>query len=146
MAEPLIRRFEEVLGPLESADLPAEVRQQAEALKAKFLSDEWLYKKGQRRPGRDVKIARGVNVVQRVHKAPGGLLPATLEVKGDRLVSVSLSGDFFCYPEDGVSDLESALEGTSVDQVGDAVAAFYASGEVETPGVTPADWLKVLLP
>jgi lipoate-protein ligase A len=146
MAEPLIRRFEQVLGPLEPADLPAAVRQQAEALKALFLSEEWLYKKGRKRPGREVKIAGGVNVLQRVHKAPGGLLRATLEVRGDRLASVSLSGDFFCYPEDGVSALESTLEGASLEQVGDAVTAFYASGAAEMPGVSADDWLKVLAP
>jgi len=45
---------------------------------------------------RDVRIATGVNVVQRLHKAPGGLLRAVSEVKDGRFESVSLSGDFFC--------------------------------------------------
>ncbi len=141
----LIHHFEQVLGTLEPAALPQEVRDKAEQLKSHFLGQEWLYKKGKRGPGRDVKIAAGVNVVQRVHKAPGGLLRATVEVKGDRLTTVSLSGDFFCYPQDAISGLENALSGASLDRVQGIVTRFYGSGSVETPGVTIEDWLKVLV-
>ncbi|MBM4430435.1 MAG: lipoate--protein ligase family protein [Chloroflexi bacterium] len=145
MAFPLIRRFEQVLGPLDTAELPQVVYEQVEILKPQFLSEEWLYKKGRQRPGREVKIASGVNVVQRLHKAPGGLLRATMETDENRLHSVSLSGDFFCYPEDAISQLEAALEGATLEQVQGIVADFYARGGVETPGVTAEDWLRVLL-
>jgi hypothetical protein len=118
---------------------------QAQVLKPQFLSEEWLYKKGRQRPGREVKIASGVNVVHRLHKSPGGLLRATIEARENCLNKVSLSGDFFCYPEDAVSQMELALEGVSLEQVQGIVADFYARGRVETPGVTADDWLKVLL-
>ena len=144
MVTPLIHRFEQVLGPLEPAALPQAVFDQIEVLRPRFLSEEWLYKKGRRRAARTVKIASGVNVVQRVHKAPGGLIRATLEIKENRLGSVSLSGDFFCYPEDAISELESTLEGTSAEQIEDVLADFYARRRVETPGVTVDDWLRVL--
>jgi lipoate-protein ligase A len=142
---PLIRRFEAVLGPLEPAVLPQTVRQKVEELKPLFLTEEWRYKKGKMRPGRAVTIAAGVHVVQRLHKAPGGLLRATLEQKGDRLASVSLSGDFFSYPQDAVSALEAELAGASLERVAAIVTAFYDQGRIETPGVTPEDWLEVLL-
>lgn len=145
MVTPLIQGFEQVLGPLEPAVLPQAVRTTAEALMPHFLSEAWLLKKGKQRPGREVKIASGVNVLQRLHKAPGGLLRATLELKGDRLASVSLSGDFFCYPQDAISALEDALAGASRERVEHIVNAFYASGGIETPGVNTQDWLKVLL-
>jgi lipoate-protein ligase A len=146
MAEPLLRRFEQVLGPLDAAEVPQEVRRQARVLEAQFLSEEWLYKKGKIRPGREVKIAGGVNVIQRMHKAPGGLLRATVELKEGRLATVLLSGDFFAYPQDAVGDLEAALQRAEVGEVQGIVQAFYARGEAETPGVTADDWLKVLLP
>jgi lipoate---protein ligase len=144
MATPLIRRFEQVLGPLEPTDLPQTVLDEAERLKSHFLSEDWLYKKGQRRIGRDIKIASGVNVIQRVFKAPGGLLRATVEVKDNRLAYVSLSGDFFCYPQETIGDLETALGGAPLPEVSGVVEHFYASRAVETPGVTPADWMRVL--
>ena len=144
MVTPLIRRFEEVLGPLEPAELPQAVYERIEALKPQFLSEEWLYKRGKRLAERDVRIASGVNIVQRVHKAPGGLLRATVEVRDGHLASVSLSGDFFCYPQDVVSELEAALEDAPIQEVGEMVARFYATHKIETPGVSPEDWQKVL--
>ena len=144
MVQPLIRRFEQVLGPLEPAALPQAVYDQIETLKPLFQSEEWLYKKGQWRPGRDVKIASGVNVIQRLHKAPGGLTRATLELRAGQFGFVSLAGDLFCYPQDAIAELESALEGTPVGEAKDVVTRFYSSHPIETPGVTVDDWAKVL--
>jgi len=145
MATPLICRLEEVFGPLESVPVPEAVYRQVGTLTPLFLSEDWLYKKGKRRQDRTVRIAAGVDVVQRIHKAAGGLLRATFEVKDNRLANVSISGDFFCYPEGAIAQLESALEGTPLEQVGTTLSRFYAHYEIETPGVTTDDWLKVLL-
>jgi len=145
MVRPLVSRLEQVLGTLEPGALPASVYEKADELKPSYLSEDWLHKKGKRVAGRDVRIATGVNVIQRLHKSPGGLLRATLEVKGDRLSGVALSGDFFAYPRDVVQRLERELAGASLERVASIVSGFYASGGIETPGVTPEDWLKVLL-
>lgn len=144
MVTPLIRRFEQVLGPLEPAALPQAVSDQIEALKPRFQSAEWLYKKGRRQVGRNIKIATGVNVIQHVYKAPGGLIRATVQVDSGRWRYVSLSGDFFCYPADAIADLESALEGTLCAQTEDVIAQFYDTHDIETPGVAVDDWVKAL--
>ena len=144
MVTPLIRRFEQVLGHLEPSESSQAVRDQVEALKTHFQSTEWLRKKGRRAVGRNVKIATGVNVIQHVHKAPGGLIRATVEVGAGRWRCVSLSGDFFCHPRDAIGDLESALEGTLYTQARDVLARFYATHDIETPGVSVDDWVKAL--
>lgn len=146
MVAPLIGRFARVLGDLDPAELPERVPQEARALAPQFLSQEWLMGQTRRRSGRDVRIASGVNVVQRVHKAPGGLLRATLEMHGEDLTYVSLSGDFFCYPADAVLSLESALQGVRKSQVSSVLDRFYASQAFEMPGVSANDWLQVLTP
>jgi len=144
LAAPLVRRFAEVLGPLEPAPVPEAVRAEARALAPRFLAEEWLLKKGRRFPhGREVRIASGVNVLQHVHKSPGGLLRATLVLKEGRLEQVALSGDFFCYPQNSVEELERRLTGAPLERTGEVLEAFYAT-RVETPGVTVADWLEVL--
>ncbi len=143
MAGALIRRFEEVLGPLQQAEVPPAVRREADALAPRFLSEEWLSKKGKRSlRGRDVKIASNVTVVQRAHKAPGGLLRVLAELRDGRLHGVSLSGDFFCYPSDAVGMLESMLEGARLEEAEGIVESF--SEKADTPGVTVSDWLNVL--
>ncbi len=83
-------------------------------------------------------------MTQRVHKAPGGLLRAILETKDGRIVRVSLSGDFFCYPGDALAGLEDALAGASPARLESALASFFADGRVTIPGVGIPDWLAVL--
>jgi lipoate-protein ligase A len=145
MVSPLVRRFEAVLGPLAPSSLPDSLKAKADALAPSFLSDEWLFKRGKRLPqGRDVKIAGGVNVIQRMHKAPGGLLRSLAEIRDGRLRQVSLSGDFFCYPKEAVGDLERVLEDVPLERTGDVLAGFYNDRRLETPGVTVQDWLAVL--
>ena len=144
MADPLIHNFEQVMGKLTPAELPQKVRDQAEVLKKEFLSDTWLFteKKGRKTAG--TKIATGVNIVQKVFKAPGGLLKAVYELKDDRIFDLSLSGDFFCYPREAVSDLEVALEGAKLADLGRLIETFYQDNIVESPGVTPSDWNTLL--
>jgi hypothetical protein len=110
----------------------------------RFTDDEWLYKRGQRVKGREVKIASGVNVVHKVHKAPGGLIRGISEIKDDRIVSTSISGDFFFYPAEKLAVLEEALAGTKLDEVESAIVGFYQAEGIESPGVTPADFARAV--
>jgi len=144
MAEPLIRHFEQVLGTLEPAELPQKVYDQMEILKPEFESDAWLFMKRKARDERKVKIATDVNIIQHVHKAPGGLMKAVYELKENIISNLSLSGDFFCYPRKAINNLESLLDGNDLSEVGDLIADFYERSEIEIPGITPADWVKVV--
>ena len=147
MVNPLIKRYGEVLGVLEPAEVPPNVYEMARSLEPMFLSEEWLARgarsgKGKQGPEREVKIASGVNIVQRMFKAPGGLLRATCEMREGVLVNCSLSGDFFSYPQEAIVELEAALAGTPLSGLGDALVQYYATHAIETPGVTPDDWLR----
>ena len=140
----LVSRFEEVLGPLEPADLPPVVPEKVRELATLLTGDEWFYKRGKRVAGHDVKISTGVNVRQQLYKAPGGLIRATSEVKDGHLAWVSLTGDFFFYPAQRLAGLEMALAGVCVENTEEAITRFYAEQGVESPGVTPADFARVL--
>lgn len=145
MAGALARRFGEALGPLTPAELPRAVREKADELAPVTQGDEWLLRRGRpERETRDVKVASGVNVIQRLHKAPGGLLRALLEVRDQSIAHVSLSGDFFCFPRQALDELERRLRGLALRDVASNLEAFYASGAIETPGVGVADWLAAL--
>ncbi|MHB9033072.1 MAG: lipoate--protein ligase [Anaerolineae bacterium] len=145
VAVPLVRRFGEVLGPIKPALITKTLRQEADSLKSRLYSDDWLYRVNRRQTEFNTRIASGVNVQQRLYKAAGGLLRATMEVKDDILVNVSLSGDFFCYPEDAISTLETTLKNVPLDNLTEALNRFYRDNQVETPGVTTDDWLKLLV-
>lgn len=141
----LTQHLEPVTGPLEPGQMPAEVYIEVERLVPHFTSDEWLYKRGKRMSRRDVKIASGVNVVHKVHKAPGGLVRGINEIKDDRIVSTSISGDFFFYPADKLAALEEALAGVKLDEVESTIVSFYRAEGIESPGVTPADFARAIV-
>lgn len=140
----LVANFEAVLGPLERAALPPVVYDKVAELKQSHTTDEWLYKRAKRREEWQTKIATGVEVVQRLWKAPGGLIRAIVETREGRIANLSLSGDFFFYPADKLESLESALVGVELSAVESAIAAFYQREGIESPGVTPADFAKAL--
>jgi lipoate-protein ligase A len=141
----LAEKFAEVLGPMEVQTTVDDVwRAKADELAAQFLSDEWLYQK--RRPSADraVRIRAGVDVRQKMHKATGGLIRATIEVQEDAIAAASISGDFFFFPEEKLVEMEAALAGVPVAEAEQAIVEFYAEHDIESPGVTPADFAKVI--
>jgi lipoate-protein ligase A len=142
----MVEAFTHVLGPMEIETQVDDVwRRKIDELAQRFLSDNWLYRKGRsRRSGRDVKIRSGVHVRQRVCKAPGGLIRADLEVRDNTLVAVSLSGDFFFYPEEKLVDLEEALSGAVIEDALRVVSRFYEQHDIESPGVTPEDLANLI--
>jgi lipoate-protein ligase A len=145
LAAPLARRFAEVLGPLEPAPLPPEARTRVEELRGRMLGEEWLHRRGRRTAGqRDIRVGAGVNVVRRLHKAPGGLLRATLELREEVMESVELSGDFFCYPRQAIDRLERLLAGTPLRGARGVLEELYRTPGLEVPGVAVTDWLAVL--
>lgn len=141
----LAAQFQAILGPLPvETVVDAEWRAQIDTLAATLLSDEWTFRKNRQRQSRAVTIRSGVQVRHKMHKAPGGLIRATVEVQDGVLAAVALSGDFFFYPAERLSDLESALVGTRLDEAEAAIGRFYEQHAIESPGVVPADLARVL--
>jgi lipoate-protein ligase A len=140
MMSALVRNFESVLGPLSPTPLPGAVREEVARLARTHTTEDWLLRPGKRfREGRKVKIAEGVEVTQRVHKAPGGLIRATVETQQGQIVSVGLSGDFFFFPAEKVAELERYLVGAQTAEVEGACLEFYRINGIDSPGVTPSD-------
>ncbi len=143
----LVEYFAPLLGPLTTRSVDDDLRAQVQELWVQFTSPQWLHRHDRRpRPGRQVKIAEGVTVVERLHKAPGGLLRATAVVSDNRVYDVHLSGDFFFYPAHELAALEEALEG--VEARAEAIVArvqdFYQRHGIESPGLQPEDFGHLL--
>jgi lipoate-protein ligase A len=145
MAEPLIRHYEKVLGPFNESQVSDSIREKVEEIKPRYLNDEWLFMKRRNQTHRDIKIATDVNVIQHNHKAPGGLMKAVFELKDEMIKDLSLSGDYFCYPSDLDRQIEELIEGKKFNEITGILEDFYNQNEIETPGITPADWAKVII-
>lgn len=137
--------FAKVLGPLdEVSTVDPAWRSAAYDLALQFLTDDWLCGKQRPEASRAVTIRSGVAIHHKMHKAPGGLVRATTEVQEGRIEAVALSGDFFFYPQEKLSGLEAALVGVQQNEAEAAVARYYEAEAIESPGVTPADFARVL--
>jgi len=140
----MAEEFEKILGPIQPSEKDEALQAKIEELGVRMMSDAWLYQKGRRVSGRDVKIRAGIKVVQRIHKAPGGLLRADFELREGRFGDLSLSGDFFCFPEEAISLLEARLEGQPIQEAHTLLKKFYSEEDIETPGIEIDDWMQVL--
>ncbi len=105
-----------------------------------FQSEEWIY--GVRRP------LTQRNELRALYKSPGGLIRAALVVNAQakRIREVFITGDFFAYPRRAILDLEARLKGVraDVETVRGVVEDFFATEQVEIPGVTAADVVRTL--
>jgi lipoate-protein ligase A len=138
-------KFAELLGQMEVVtSVDADWQTEADRLGAQMITDEWLLRGGRPQGDRQVRIRSGVDLIQKAHKAPGGLIRVTAEIHEGTIAEISLSGDFYFYPAGKLSELEVALVGTSLDQLEETVAGFYAEHAIESPGVTPADLVQAL--
>lgn len=140
----MVEEFEKLLGPMAPREKDQDLQAKMDELSVEMLSDEWSHQKGRLTPGRNIKIRAGIKMVHKMHKATGGLIRADFEVREGRFGSVSLSGDFFCFPEEAVTWLELELEGRSVEDVQILLEEFYSEKEIDTPGIGIEDWMRVL--
>jgi len=81
------------------------------------------------------------------HKAEKGLIRVTVYSVSGKIDKVTISGDFFFYPEDKLWTLEQAIAGSTFDEkeLIDKIAKFYRTQGVVTPGVKPEDFVSAIL-
>jgi lipoate-protein ligase A len=142
-----IRRCEALFGPLLPREVDGELRAKADALAAEYSSPEWVLENDRRETaGREVKIAEGVIVLERVVKLPGGLVRATAVNDRGRLRDVHLSGDFFFFPAERLPDLERALEDAecTAGALRGRIESFFRDFAVSAPGILPEDLARVI--
>ncbi|ADK86339.1 biotin/lipoate A/B protein ligase [Desulfarculus baarsii DSM 2075] len=138
----MAEEFAKLLGPLEPARPDQALRAEMDRLAQRMLAPQWLLRGRRPSAGRRLKIRAGLELVQRLHKAPGGLLRLEMELRDGRIGQARLSGDFFAYPPQAVEALEAALEGAGRDDLPTIIHEFV--GQNQLPGVGAQDWLTLL--
>lgn len=142
-----VRRCEALFGPLVPREIDGELRTLADGLAADYSAPEWVMENDRReKAGREVKIAEGVTVIERVAKLPGGLVRATAVNAKGKLGDIHLSGDFFFFPAARLVDLEQALEGVEfrIDPMVERIEWFFKAYGISAPGVEPAELAKAI--
>ncbi len=81
------------------------------------------------------------------HTSAGGTIEAYLKfegVKRDLLQRALITGDFFVTPPRLVLDLEAFLMGNRINELPDAVDAFFEQNDADTLSVLPQDFVAAL--
>ncbi len=89
----------------------------------------------------------GADVYSSGHQTPGGNVSAYVRLEGakqDRIREVLLTGDFFVTPPRLVYDLEAALRGVAVADVGATVASFFEAANPDMLTITADDFRTVI--
>ena len=139
----MVEEFEKLLGPLTVVEKDEALISHMKGLKKRMMHDDWLYRKGKQVEGRIVKVRSGLQVVQRMHKATGGLIRAEFCFRDGRYADVSITGDYFCFPKEIDNRLALTIEGSSKVEINQVITGFYDKYNFEWPGVTVADWIKI---
>ena len=148
LANALLPRYEAMLEKMDPKQLDEELLQKADELMEEMNTPVWLLANDHRNPDlKQVKIVEGVYVIQKMLKTPGGLIRVTAVNQEGHLSDVHISGDFFFFPAARLVDLEKTLEGVSTDPIAitEKINQFYKNNGIESPGVVPEDYSKVLL-
>ncbi len=121
-------------------------QEEIQRLRQTFTDPRWLYQSDGMR-GKGVKIKDGMYIHEAAYKAPGGLIRATARVHEALLDDLTLSGDFFIYPQESLPQLEATLVGSPLEHVElqRRAAAFWRDHQIQSPGLTPDDVVHVIM-
>jgi lipoate-protein ligase A len=129
------------------SQLTDEEQRAMKTLDARFKSDDWLYHWSRKRElPKKVKIMAGLNIVEAVHKSPGGLIRVMAEIQEQRIKDISFSGDF-AFTKDFTAFLENSLRGLALkpDLLRASVATLYNQNAIDAPGTGPDDWVTAVM-
>lgn len=81
------------------------------------------------------------------YKAEKGLIRVSVKSARGRIESITISGDFFLYPEDKLWALEQILVDCKLNKevLINRIREFYEKHEVSSPGVKPEDFATAIL-
>ncbi len=141
----LIEKFENLLGKLTPAKLTPEIYQKMKEVEKYLTSPEMIYKKTMKR-FEGVKIKGGVEIIWGLHKAKGGLIRTAQEVKEEKIEDVEITGDFTCYPKEGLQKIEENVKGVKRkrEKVMEKIEEAKEKGKIQTPGVEVEDFAIAL--
>ena len=96
----------------------------------------------------EIDDPRGAGISEASLTGAGGTVSAFVRLEGAggarRVREMLITGDFFVTPPRMVLDLEAALRGVPIAEVGAAVETFFAASRPDLLTIAPADFRKVI--
>ncbi len=82
-----------------------------------------------------------------IFKSRGGLIRSFIIIERGTLKEVSISGDFFLFPEEAIFKLVENLKGTPAlrEKIQENIEETYEKENIQSPGTTPSDFTESIM-
>jgi lipoate-protein ligase A len=87
------------------------------------------------------------DVKKGIHKSRGGLIRSFLTLENGIIKDLSISGDFFLFPEEAFFKILTALKGIPAgrEEIQRRIEEIYEKENIQSPGTTPADFTESIM-
>ncbi|MCZ7392034.1 MAG: lipoate protein ligase C-terminal domain-containing protein [Candidatus Methanoperedens sp.] len=84
---------------------------------------------------------------QGIHKSKGGLIRSFVTVEDGVIKDITLSGDFFLFPEEAFFKILEQLKGTSAnrEEIQKNIEKIYKKEHIQSPGTLPSDFTESIM-
>lgn len=84
---------------------------------------------------------------QGIHKSKGGIIRSFVKAKNGIIEEISISGDFFMFPEEAFFEIAKGLKGTRAkrEDVEKKIEEIYGKENIQSPGTSPSDFAESIM-
>jgi hypothetical protein len=88
-----------------------------------------------------------IKTPQGIHKSKGGLIRSFVTTENGMIKEISISGDFFLFPEEAFFMIAKELKGIKAkrEDVEQKIEEIYSRENIQSPGTTPADFTESIM-
>jgi len=84
---------------------------------------------------------------QGIHKSRGGLIRSFVVLERGNIKEITISGDFFLFPEEAIFRILENLKGTPAkrEDIQKNIEKTYEKENIKSPGTSPADFTESIM-
>jgi len=88
-----------------------------------------------------------IKTKQGLHKSKGGLIRSYVKTENGMIKDISISGDFFLFPEDAFFKMIQELKGIPAirEDIERKIREVYIKENIQSPGTLPADFAESIM-
>jgi len=88
-----------------------------------------------------------IKTLQGIHKSKGGLIRSFVTVQNGKIKEISISGDFFLFPEEAFFRIVEEIKGIKAEreEVELKIKEIYERENIQSPGTLPSDFTESIM-
>lgn len=111
----LLEKFSKLLGPMTEGRIDGMVTEKMKELDQYYSSDRWMYQRGVKQYGREIKVKEGVYLFHHDFQIARGEVGITFEISGERIEKISIDKPHTLHSNQK-NEMEKRLVGLDYDR------------------------------